>query len=43
VNEEAVPSLGAVKLTDESEVSVRSEGDAELLLADVLALEDRSP
>ncbi|HVG37169.1 MAG TPA: pirin family protein, partial [Thermoplasmata archaeon] len=43
VNEEAVPSLGAVKLTDESEVSVRSGGDAELLLADVLALEDLSP
>ena len=42
-NEEPVPSLGAVKLTGESELSVRSEGDAELLLADVLAVEDPSP
>src|SRR2546427_1350072 len=43
VNEEEVPSLGAVTLLDESELSVRSEGDAELLLADVLVLEDRTP
>ncbi len=43
VNEEEVPSLGAVTLLNESELSVRSDGDAELLLADVLVLEDHDP
>ena len=43
VDEEEVPSLGAVTLLDESELSVHSEGNAELLLADVLVLEDRTP
>src|SRR2546422_4121375 len=43
VDEEEVPSLGAVTLLDESRLSVPSEGDAELLLADVLVLEDRTP
>jgi len=43
VNGKAVPPLGAAKLVDESEVSVQSDADAELLLADVLLAEEPSP
>jgi hypothetical protein len=42
-NGETVPPLGAVTLVDEAELSVRSDGDAELLLADVLLVEEPSP
>jgi len=43
VNEKTVPTLGAATLADESRVNVRSDGDAELLLTDVLLVEELSP
>src|SRR5439155_4164730 len=43
VKEKMVPTLGAATFVDESEVNVRSDGDAELLLTDVLLVEEPSP
>ena len=43
MKEKTVPTLGAATLVDESEVNVRSDGDAELLLTDVLLVGEPSP
>ena len=42
VNGGSVPPLGAATLVDDSELSVQSDADAELLVADVLLLEEPS-